>query len=319
MELADDVKALLAGPNTGKGKKMYKKVQTEFLEWLRDQPFCEKTLCDWMIICSTKSVATLWSVYSMLNAYAQAYHNIDFNTTYHNLQKLTKKLYGDYLPQDTPVFSMENLQKIIEKLSEEGKELVYKLINMMATCGFMRCGEVWRMRFVDVQIMDEMVLATIPSSKMRPKSFTFVLRKASSPNVCPVRLFKLYTTLCKLPRTGHFFRNWNGRGGSYVQNMGEENIRKCAVYSALLIQIPHADLYRFGSFNSSPNFLFTKLSISAGSRATDTPVQQMLQTVECHCSTSNEQAAGNRLPSQSLTLKARWTTRKWLQLQCSQA
>ena len=44
MELAEDIKELLAGPNTDDGRKKYKKCQDEFLEWLGDQLFCEASL-----------------------------------------------------------------------------------------------------------------------------------------------------------------------------------------------------------------------------------------------------------------------------------
>ena len=254
MELADDIKQLLSGPNTEGGRKKYQKCQDEFLQWLGDEPFCEATLCTWMKICSTKSIATLWSVYSMLNSYAKVHHGIDFNSTYHNLKTLTKKLYGKYLPKECPVFNMEQLEKIITTLTETGKELVYKLINMMAASGFMRVGEVWKLRFRDVEILDDKVLVTIPQSKMRPKAFTFILLKnVEKPNLCPLRIFNIYLMLCKLPRNdnGHFFRNWNVNSTSYIQNMGKKTIGACAQYSANLIHLPNVADYRFQSYRHS--------------------------------------------------------------------
>ena len=68
---------------------------------------------------------------------------------------ITKKLYGDYQAKECPVFNMNELLQIVEKLNNNNKELTYKIINLMATCGFMRCGEVYLLRWPDVEVIDE--------------------------------------------------------------------------------------------------------------------------------------------------------------------
>ena len=232
-ELTDHAKNILGGIEGSasvKTKEAYKKRQEHFQNYLVETKteFCENTMINYFSDLSKSSTKSLWTYYSMVNAYTKVTYNQDMNN-YYLLRDFMKKITKQNLPLKAPIFTQEQFDLICSKLENEGKELSFKIIALFSYVGLLRLNEVFELSFDNVDVKETKVYITIPKSKTRNTPYTFFIVENEKFIIrdCILKYISLVSN-----NKGKFFKNWNKFTKSYVQNMGINTVGSVASYCA---------------------------------------------------------------------------------------
>jgi integrase len=169
------------------------------------------------------------------------------------IQDYLKSLGKDQLARKAPAFTKENVFDFLRKRASEGAGLVEKLILAIGYFGALRCAEVEKLRFSDIEDREDTgFFVQLGRTKTNPKGGDRKLvPRLSDEAVCPYLVFVEYKRLVDQSlgkvREGDdraLFLRWHPERKKFEnRKLGKEKIREVPTIVARFLGLPMAEEY----------------------------------------------------------------------------
>lgn len=198
---------------------------------------------------------TLWQRYSMINTLVRLRWNTSLQThaslvTYY-LKQAEKE--NPIPTKKAEIFTSEEMNRFLVDAPDDPKHLWLKTVMVLGIYGGLRAvSELRNLQCELVKPVSDGYHVSFPPAKsgfVLPKeAFFLVPRSDSTPS--PAGILELYKSRVK-DWSGQLLKNWNVKGGKYVQNSGPNPISKAGVEIAKWLKLPNPNSYTSHTFRRS--------------------------------------------------------------------
>ena len=227
---------ILADMNPKKTGKVYQKQRVDFKSYCKQEPPSEQDLLGYFDLLHRErnyKSSTLWTVYSLINNS----YKIHYGEKLQNFPRLTillKSYQSNYKRKVAQTMTLTNVQDLLKKPLPGFFWLVRKAIVALAWSGGLRCDEIHRMKFGNVNRTDQGYVVTFERSKQtgEKEQSNFLVPKSEGGELCFAHFLGQYIEEASKssPFTANdpLFRGVHGGQRIVKQPMGIHLIRNVA-------------------------------------------------------------------------------------------
>jgi integrase len=195
----------------------------------------------------TMAPTTLWTIFSLVKKYLALECRLDLGRAVRVTDYL-KTLSRFHLKKKAPSFSREDVFNYLRRASNEGKNLLTKLVLLAGFYGGLRVCELVKLTWDDVAFASEGVIIVIRKSKTDRAGIgaTKLLPALNDQTLSAPYYYNLYKDAV-IDRTGRLFRNF--ANNKFTKNpAGKNTLAAMPHLIAEFLELPNPDLYTGHSF-----------------------------------------------------------------------
>lgn len=198
-----------------------------------------------------KSPASLWSEYSMLKLTITVQQNKDISK-FERLKAYLKMKNDGYQPRKSKNFTKEEIDKFITEAPDE-IFLMMKVVAIIGVAGACRTDELYRMKYKDIQLKDDLAIVNIIETKNNVRR-SFVIMK-NTEHADWLKLVQNYIKLRPMNAVDERFFFRYERGRCVNQVVGKHTIATIPRQIAKFLKLDNISEYTGHAFRkTSPTF-----------------------------------------------------------------